>query len=56
MKIKITIKKRDEKGIEKSIEIISKVSGDDKIVGDLLCEMEREANASGKIRVWVEEA
>jgi hypothetical protein len=55
MKVKITIKKRNEKGIESKITITGNVAGSPSTAGDLLYEMEREANTSGKIRVWVEE-
>lgn len=55
MKVKITVKKRNEKGIESKVTITGDVDGSPSTAGDLLYEMEREANASGKIRVWVEE-
>lgn len=55
MKLKITVKKRSESGSEEKMTIIGDSDCAADVVGNLALEMEREANASGRIRVWVEE-
>ena len=55
--VRITIKKRNDAGEEKEIILLGEIKklGSLTVASELLLDMEQEANASGRIRVWIEE-